>query len=109
MYHYGDLEIISAEYVGVVFSDHLSLVFTIKVPQQLSRLLCPKNKPLFKANPDVIRDKIFQARLKDSFALWSGVGVRYQHTYLVGASGQDWHKEAVDRERGRWPRSGEES
>ena len=73
MYHYGDLEIISAEYVGVAFSDHLSLVFTIKVPQQLSGLLCPKSKPLFKANPDVIRDKIFQARLKDSFALWSEI------------------------------------
>lgn len=62
MYFHKDLEILSAEYVGVAFSHHFTYVTEVRVPQQFSRLLCPKSKPLFKSNPDVIRDNIFQSR-----------------------------------------------
>ena len=49
MYHEGEVKIVEAEYVAVAFSDHLSLVVEIIVPETFSRLLCPNSKPLFKA------------------------------------------------------------
>ena len=69
-YHHGDLKIIKAEYVPVPFSDHFSLVITASAPENLSRILCPKSKPSFKANPEVVTDKIFQDRLREAFARW---------------------------------------
>ena len=41
------------------FSDHHPLVVQVKVPNQLSRLVCPKSKPLFKSRPEVIEDHVF--------------------------------------------------
>ena len=73
VYHYGSIIILKAEYVPVAFSDHLSLVIRVKIPEQLSRLRSPQSKPLFKANPEVVVDDIFQARLKEAFKNWSEV------------------------------------
>ena len=36
-----------------------------------SRLLSPKSRPLFKANPVVIRDSVFKSRLTEHFSVWS--------------------------------------
>ena len=69
-YNWGHLVIVEASYVGVAFSDHQALIVKIKLPTASSRILCPKSKPQFKAKPAVIRDNIFQARLKESFSLW---------------------------------------
>ena len=70
MYHHGEIIIIKAEYVPVPFSDHFGLVITISVPECLSRLASPKSKPLFKANPDVVTDSLFQQRLREAFTGW---------------------------------------
>ena len=53
MYHFGDLVVLKADYVGVAFSDHMSLVVKIQLPDTLSKVLSPKHKSLFKAKPDV--------------------------------------------------------
>ena len=46
-YHYGGIEIIDAKYIGVAFSDHFSLIITIKVPENFFRFLTE----LFKKSP----------------------------------------------------------
>ena len=69
-YHYGRIEIIDAKYIGVAFSDHFSLIITIKVPDNFFRLSSPRCRPMFKAKPEVVMDKIFQSRLKEYFSSW---------------------------------------
>ena len=73
MYHFGGLEIVEAKYVGVAFSDHLSLIVKIKLPENMQKMSSPKSKPLFKSKPNVIQDKLFKSRLKEKFKLWSTV------------------------------------
>ena len=31
---------------------------------------CPRSKPLFKAKPEVVTDKLFKKRLQESFSKW---------------------------------------
>ena len=62
-----------AKYVGVAFSDHLSLIVKIKLPENMQKMSSPKSKPLFKSKPNVIQDKLFKSRLKEKFKLWSTV------------------------------------
>ena len=70
VYHYGNLVVSKAEYVPIAFSDHFSLVLHIRVPEQLSKLISPKSKPLFKSNPDVVTDSLFKARLEEAHKTW---------------------------------------
>ena len=72
-YHWGNIQIANAKYVGVAFSDHQALVIKIKLPKTSQKIVCPKGKPQFKAKADVIRDPIFLQRLKHKFCLWSEV------------------------------------
>ena len=69
-YHFGNLEITQAKYVGVAFSDHFSYIVTIKVPDHFAKLICPRSKPLFKAKPEVVTDPLFKKRLKENFSHW---------------------------------------
>ena len=69
-YHWGCIEIVEAKYVGVAFSDHQAQLVTMKLPEAKSKILSPKSRPQFKAKPDVVRDQIFQQRLKENFSLW---------------------------------------
>ena len=59
MYQFGELQIIEAFYVGVAFSDHLTLIVKIKMPPNMNRITSIKSKPLFKLKPDVIQDELF--------------------------------------------------
>ena len=67
------MKIIEASYVGVAFSDHLALIIKIKLPENMSKLISPKSRPLFKSKPIVIQDKTFQTRLKSNFVLWKEI------------------------------------
>ena len=69
MYHYGQLRIIQAFYVGVAFSDHFSLIVKIKLPENMTKYSSPKYRPLFKSKPDIIDDELFQMRLKENVEL----------------------------------------
>jgi hypothetical protein len=72
-YNYGDLVIIQAEYVSVAFSDHLAYIVTIKVPTSLTKLICPKNRPLFKIKPETAKDSEFQVSLATKMKDWEKV------------------------------------
>ena len=72
-YQYGRAEVIQAQYVGVAFSDHFSLIITLKVPEQFARLSCPRSRPLFKAKPEVVTDPLFKFRLAETFSSWAQV------------------------------------
>ena len=86
MYHHGNLKISDAFYVGVAFSDHFALIVKMQLPNNMSRLASPKSKPLFKSNPAVISDPIFQDTLKKHVKVW------YQGIRLVGVHCQAKHK-----------------
>ena len=69
-YNWGNMTILEVKYVGVAFSDHLALIVKVKLPGNFSRLMCPKSKPQFKAKPEVVRDPVFNERLKLNFSHW---------------------------------------
>ena len=72
-YHYGSIKVVDAKYISLAFSDHMGLIISVQLPEILARILSPKNRPLFKTKPDVINDKLFQARLKEDMVLWKEV------------------------------------
>ena len=61
------------KHVGVAFSDLLAVVVKIRMPDIFSRVLCPRSKPHFKAKPEVVRDMVFNNRLKENFSAWSEI------------------------------------
>ena len=73
MYYHGNLKILEAFYVGLAFSDHFALIVKIKLPENMSKKLSPKSKPLFKSSPQVVRDPIFQDALKKQIKIWREV------------------------------------
>ena len=70
IYQYGNIVVKEAFYVGVAFSDHLGLIVKFTLPENFGTQKSPKSCPLFKANPDIVKDSIFQARLREIFILW---------------------------------------
>ena len=69
-YHWGQLSIDNTRYVSVAFSDHMSHVVTICLPDPLNVILSPKTRPLFSIKANVAKDPIFQERLQDSMTGW---------------------------------------
>ena len=67
-YSWGNIEIIEAKYVGLAFSDHQALIVKIRIPNFSDKLVCPKSRPRFKANPEVVQDPVFNERLRENFA-----------------------------------------
>ena len=72
-YSYGGLTPVDAKYVNVAFSDHLSYIVSVEVPEQLQTLLSPKTRTFFKTTPAIVKDKIFQARLSNCMKEWMEV------------------------------------
>ena len=72
-YFFGDVVPTEAKYVSVAFSDHLSYIVTLKLPSPLATILSPKSRPLFKTKPEIVKDKVFQARLANSMKEWEAV------------------------------------
>ena len=69
-YHWGDLTILEAKYIGIAFSDHQALLVKVRFPNFGSKAVAPHLKPLFKAKPNVVKDPIFKQRLGDMFRGW---------------------------------------
>ena len=57
----------------MVFSDHLSYIVTLQVPNQLQTLISPKSRTFFKTTPLIVKDKQFQARLLNNMKEWEEV------------------------------------
>ena len=51
------------------FSDHFGHIARISLPKHFEKVISPKTRPLFKANPDIVRDTDFKARLHNQFQL----------------------------------------
>ena len=87
-YNYGDVEIIEAKYVSVAFSDHMSHIISIKLPGPLSKIKCPKSRPLFKIKPTVVQDLLFKERLSNSMVHW-------QEVRRLGVSTLTWSSQGL--------------
>ena len=72
-YHWGEISILSAEYIPVAFSDHYAHTIQMMVPDSLARTLCPKSRPVFKVKEEVAYDKDFQDRVKMAMDEWGDV------------------------------------
>ena len=55
------------------FSDHMGLIVKFALNGNFGKMKSPKSRPLFKANPDIVKDPIFKARLQETFILLSEV------------------------------------
>jgi hypothetical protein len=51
----------------------MSHVISIKLSDSLSKLKCPKTRPLFKIKPNVAADPVFKERLTDNMVHWQEV------------------------------------
>ena len=69
-YHYGGLKVLEAKYLPLAFSDHFGYVVKYELPELLSRAFCPKSRHNFRLKAEVIKDSLFQERLKDSMVSW---------------------------------------
>ena len=87
-YSFGDIQPKLAKYISIAFSDHLSLMVSIKLPSSLSRNINPRSRPLFKIRPDIVHDKIFKARLVTSMKEW-------EYVKLFGVPVLTWWEELV--------------
>ena len=48
-------------------------IVSLVLPDQLSRMMCPKTRPTFKIKQDVVKDSLFQERLRDSMENWTEI------------------------------------
>ena len=72
-YHWGEIVPVSAVYTPIAFSDHLAHTVSIKTPDPLARMQCPTSRPMFKVREEVVKDKVFQGRLKEAMEEWEMV------------------------------------
>ena len=70
MYSWGEVTVKDAKYCSLAFSDHMAHIVTIFLPDHLNRILSPKSHPNYKIKAEIVKDQIFQERLKDSMANW---------------------------------------
>ena len=73
---WGDLAVTSFEYLPLSFSDHFGIVVNYLLPAPAARLFTPKPTVIFKIQPEVIMDKVFQYRLKSEIMKWTQVKER---------------------------------
>ena len=71
-YYWGDVRIVSAEYISVAFSDHFAYLLKITLPN-LENFLSPESRPLFKTSPEIVHDKIFKESLSREMGEWRQV------------------------------------
>ena len=72
-YHYGDININSAAYLPLAFSDHHAHVVSIILPNPFARLMCPESYPSFRIKAEVVQDEAFQSQLAEAMLGWQAV------------------------------------
>ena len=87
-YHYGDIEVKSAVYLPLAFSDHHAHLVTITLPDPFKRLICPRTKPMFRIKAEVVQDTLFQAQLSEAMTGW-------QHVRSFGLDVLSWWENLV--------------
>ena len=72
-YHYGVIQVTQVSYVSVAFSDHMSQIVEINLPEYMTRSVGPKSRPLFKVKQNIASDLTFKERLKEEMIKWKKV------------------------------------
>ena len=72
-YHFGEIQINSASYVPLAFSDHHAHIVNITLPNPFSRLMCPKADYSFRIKAEVVNDSLFQNRLSEAMIGWKNI------------------------------------
>ena len=72
-YHWGQIDVLEAEYKAVAFSDHLAHVIKVAMPSPMDKIISPRTRPFFKTSPEVICDNVFKARLTEAMQSWQKV------------------------------------
>ena len=99
-YHYGNININAAKYMGVSFSDHQTLVLKIALDESFSRLLPPKSRPPFKASPDSKGPNI-QTQAGREFCLMERGKEEFGFPGVVGRSGKAGGEKVATENRKR--------
>ena len=71
-YSYGDLRVAEAKYTSVAFSDHLSYIVSLQVPDQFETFLSPRSRNFFKTTPTVVKGQVIQQHggVEESEVVW---------------------------------------
>ena len=69
-YFWGGIKVEEASYISVAFSDHLSYVTKVTLPDNQQKMLSPKVKPFYKTSPDVVQDTMFKTWLQEAMEDW---------------------------------------
>ena len=69
-YHWGAITIVETKYSSLAFSDHLAMIVTLSMPDQMAKMTSPKSRPFFRTSPEVVVDNIFRKNLSNSMTVW---------------------------------------
>lgn len=69
-YHWGEVEVLSAEYVPAAFSDHLGFLVEVRVPSIGTDQVVSRGLPFLKINDDVTKDIIFKQQVAEAMENW---------------------------------------
>ena len=72
-YNWGKVEITAAEYRPVAFSAHFALITKVRVPSNISKLLCPKSRAVSKVNVEIAQDRKFRNSIGEAMNDWVNV------------------------------------
>ena len=72
-YHFGNIQVQSASYHPLAFSDHHAHIVTLLLPDPFARLLCPRVHPSFRIKAEVVQDETFLERLAEAMACWQEI------------------------------------
>ena len=72
-YHWGDIQVQEVQYMSLAFPDHLAMVASFILPDNLTMIICPKSRPFFRTRPEVVMDNQFKESLKACMVEWHEV------------------------------------
>ena len=82
-YYYGEgISPLSSTYQAVAFSDHLSLIISVKIQNIVKNRDCPKSRPFFKISPTVVNDPEFKERLEYAIKKWVEIKEKFNHNHM---------------------------
>ena len=72
-YQWGEITVQEAKYKSLAFSDHLALVTTFLLPDDIAKILSPRSRPFFKTKPAIVLDQKFKEELEVKMMEWQEV------------------------------------
>ena len=72
-YHYGEINIQSASYLPLAFSDHHAHIVKIILPDPFAKLTCPISDYSFRIKTEVVNDLMFKESLRSAMQGWKNI------------------------------------